>query len=118
MGVDDLYASESNWLTAAELKNKEHNVTIDKIEVVEVKDDSDKAMNKLQVSFVGKEKTLLLNKTNAKVIAAGLGDDYSDWPGKGIVMYPTVCDFAGKTVDCIRVRVKLEAAGEGEEIPF
>ncbi len=117
MGVEDLYASDSTWLKADDLKNKEHKAVIDKITIQEVKDDKGKPVNKLDVSFVGKDKSLLLNKTNATAIAKGYGDDFSEWQGKEIIMYPTVTDFGGQTVDCIRVRVPLETAGE-EDAPF
>ncbi len=117
MGVSDLYASESNWLKAEDLRNKEHTVSIDKITIEEVKDQDGKASNKLDLHFISRDKSLLLNKTNATAIAKSYGDDFSEWEGKDIIMYPTVTDFGGKTVDCIRVRIPLETA-TGEDDSF
>lgn len=118
-GVDEMYAGDSNWLKCDDLNNKEHKVAISGIDVKEVEQD-DKKVNKLELSFTGREKGLLLNKTNAKVVAKAYGDDYTTWKGKEIIMYPTVTDFGGKTVDCIRLRVPLEMAEPGieGEAPF
>lgn len=49
-------------------------------------------------------KKLILNKTNAKIIAAQFGKDTEKWIGKKIVLYPTTTQFGPNTVDCIRVR--------------
>ncbi len=115
-GIDELYPSESQWLKCEDLNKKEHKVTIGKMTIQEVEQDGRK-VNKLELNFVGADKGLLLNKTNAKVISSQYGDDFSTWEGKEIIMYPTVTDFGGKTVDCIRVRIPLETADEGDA-PF
>lgn len=50
-------------------------------------------------------KRLVLNKTNAKAIAAALGShEVSDWMGKRIELFATTCQAFGKTVDCVRVK--------------
>lgn len=59
------------------------------------------------VSFEGKKKLLVLNKTNACLINAifplAPGASLKTWIGKRITIYPTQCKLAGDTVDCIRV---------------
>jgi hypothetical protein len=56
------------------------------------------------VYFKGKEKGLVLNKTNGNMIAEVAGDDDTDnWGGASIVLYPTRVDMQGKRVDAIRV---------------
>ena len=57
-----------------------------------------------KIYFEKSEKGLGTNPTNAKAIAAIHGKDYEGWVGKKIVIYPTQCQMAGKTVDCIRVK--------------
>jgi hypothetical protein len=107
--TNEMYAGDSNWLKCEDLSGKEHKVAISGIEVKKVEQD-DKKLNKLELAFTGQQKALLLNKTNASVVAKAYGDDYTTWLGKEIIMYPTVTDFGGKTVDCIRLRVPLEMA--------
>ena len=50
------------------------------------------------------EKRLVLNKTNAKSIAAVCGNDTEQWIGSKITLYATKCMAFGKQQDCIRVR--------------
>lgn len=51
-----------------------------------------------------KEKRLVLNKTNALMIASMHGHEVDNWKGKRITLYATKASAFGKTVDCIRVR--------------
>ena len=53
------------------------------------------------------EKALILNKTNAKTIAAIYGTETEDWKGKRITLYPTKTDFGRDRVDCIRIRDEI-----------
>jgi hypothetical protein len=74
-------------------------VTIESVEVQKF-DEGEKPV----LHFVGKDKTMVLNKTNALRIIEAVGDDESDnWIGWSIVLYPTKVDYAGKRVDAIRV---------------
>ncbi len=50
-------------------------------------------------------KGLVLNVTNARVIAKAYGDDTGNWAGKPIEIYPTQVEFKGDLVDAIRVRI-------------
>jgi hypothetical protein len=59
---------------------------------------------KVVLSFANGEKSLILNKTNARAIAKTLGDETRAWAGKDIVLVPTQVDFRGDLVDAIRVR--------------
>ncbi|MEO1496206.1 MAG: hypothetical protein AAFV43_03555 [Planctomycetota bacterium] len=60
--------------------------------------------SKLELRFVGKQRVLLCNKTNASLIAKYLGErDYSQWPGKVIFLKATETEFKGDLVPCIRV---------------
>lgn len=114
MNVNDFYQTESKWLKAGDLNKKKVRVTIEKAEVVEFKDGS----KKLAVLFRGKEKGLVLNKTNAQLIAEQYGGDLGGWPGKEIAIYPTTTDFGGERVDCIRVEQYIPEASEGDGPEF
>jgi len=59
---------------------------------------------KLVLYFAGKEKGLVLNKTNANNIAAIYGTDTDGWVGKSVVLVEALVDFQGRSVPAIRVR--------------
>ncbi len=81
-------------------------MTIERIEIEKMPSGEKKPA----LFFRGKEKAFLLNRTNFNTIADVLGaDDTDDWEGQSITLYPTETDYAGKMVDCIRVRRKKAA---------
>lgn len=51
----------------------------------------------------GDNKRLVLNKTNARVIARMHGNETDEWVGKRITLFPTTCEAFGSVVDCVRV---------------
>lgn len=115
--VNKFYESKSNSLKAADLpQGKEVLVTISGSEAVDFTDDG-KTVPKLVLKFEGKEKGLVLNKTNATTIAAAYGPESDTWTGKNIFLYSTKVDFGGNLVDAIRVRAELSQAAEDEYIP-
>ena len=62
-----------------------------------------------------------MNVTNSHRIAINLGtDEMDDWAGRSITIYPTMTEFGGKQVDCIRVKEEMPAVeeDEGDDIPF
>lgn len=71
--------------------------------------------NKPVLFFVGKDRGLVLNKTNANMIAELYGDETEAWPNQVIELYPSKTDFQGKRVDCIRVREPSKANGNGNQ---
>lgn len=58
------------------------------------------------------EKPWAANVTNCELIAQLYGDDPAGWVGKRIELYPTKTTFGRETVDCMRVRPSVPAAGE------
>lgn len=104
MELSTVFGGDS--LKAADLQGNEPVVTIATVTVKEF--DKDK---KLIVSFVGKKKTLVCNKTNANRIAYMHGTNTDNWIGKKIQLYTDLVDFQGNTVEAIRVRpVKQQVA--------
>lgn len=99
MKANDIFSSK--YLSAADLRGRDVTVTIDTTSIEKMQNGE----KKLALTFRGKEKGMLLNKTNFNTIAAVLGlEDTDDWEGQQITLYPTETDFQGKMVDCIRVR--------------
>lgn len=77
--------------------------------------------------FAAKDKAMVLNVTNANVIAAAFGDETDAWTGREIELYRDKTTFAGRVVDCIRVAVPVTSeaasvadaeAAAGDDIPF
>jgi hypothetical protein len=68
--------------------------------------------------FRGKDKGLVLNKTNVGMIVDSYGDDFDGWFGKPIIIYPDKTLFQGTMTPCLRVRVPALKAGDDEPIPF
>ena len=77
--------------------------------------------------FQGKEKGVVLNKTNAGSIVNLFGDDTEAWEGQPIILFEAMVSFQGQTVPAIRVRaapVKKNAVPQkaseiiNDDIPF
>ena len=98
-------AYPSTYLKAADLQDRNVTVIIDKIVMEDIGGD-----HKPVMYFQGKEKGLVLNKTNANNISYAYGDETDDWPGRELVLYPTIVDFQGRSVDAIRVKVPAKRA--------
>jgi hypothetical protein len=98
--VNDVFPS--NYIKASDLKGAQVVVTIDRVEFEPV--GRDKEMKAI-VYFVGKTKGVVLNKTNARKITEISGSPLTEeWAGTAIVLYPTETEFAGETVECIRIK--------------
>jgi hypothetical protein len=75
--------------------------------------------------FEGKDKGLVLNKTNSRKIAEMFGDDTDDWTGQQIALFEAMVEFQGDTVAAIRVKApprnkpsKTSAEIINDDIPF
>ncbi|MBB5536840.1 hypothetical protein [Rhizobium giardinii] len=99
MNVDNLYPS--NYVRSEDLKGRRHTLTIDRIAVEDVGDDRDKPV----IYFKGARKGLVLNKTNAMVIAEVYGKNTESWSGQPLELYVARVNFQGRMVDGIRVDV-------------
>jgi hypothetical protein len=100
MKTGDVYGG--NWLEKEDIGDRQVAVTIESISVHEMNDGKRKAA----VHFVGKEKALLLNVTNASAIEAITGTDEMDnWAGTRIVLFndPSVM-YQGKRTGGLRVK--------------
>lgn len=99
MGINVNDAFPSKYLKAADLQGRQVTVNMTNVSYEKMGDDT-----KLVLFFDGKEKGLVLNKTNANNIAAIYGTDTDGWFGKPIVLVEALVDFQGRSVPAIRVR--------------
>lgn len=116
MGIngENIYQSKSNFLKASDLPDgKQVKVTMDAFDIVQM-DDKDK----INVHFVGKEKTLVLNKTNYGAISHVYGNDTDGWKGKEVILFTALVDYQGQMVPAVRVSVPLQDASPEENTNF
>jgi len=94
----------SKYLKAADLPVGRHvGVTIEEVTFEEVQGQGTKK-NCPIVYFQGKEKGVVLNRTNANMIAEIAGSDETEqWRGVRISLFSTKVDFQGRRVDAIRI---------------
>ncbi len=107
-------AFPSNYLKSDDLDGQPRIVTVRTCVQEELGQGRDK--EKKPVLYFSKgTKGLVLNITNARVIAKAYGDDTGNWAGEPIEIYPTQVEFKGDLVDAIRVRIPdVPAAGADE----
>lgn len=111
-----LYPSE--YVKAADLRGKDVTVIIDHAEWENLvmaggKRDRKVALHLRSVGGKRLEKRWIVGKTVLRQIAHALGGEtmVDKWSGGKVTMYPTTCRGAdGKTVECIRVRVRTSAS--------
>ena len=70
--------------------------------------------NKLVLTFQGKKKGLVCNKTNANRIAYVHGTNTDNWIGKEIQLFTDLVDFQGTVTQAIRVRPAPQRNGGGQ----
>lgn len=101
--------TERDYLFAFDLQGKDVTLTIDRVVGGEIKGTGGKKSKKPLCYFREGQsgKPLGLNATNCKTIAAMYGNDTDNWIGKRITIFPTVTQFGGEEVECIRVRPRI-----------
>ena len=92
-------AFPSTYLKAADLQGREATVSIDRLEFEKIGDDT-----KPVLYFQGKDRGIVLNKTNATNISAAYTQETNNWIGKSVTLFTAWVDFQGKSVEAIRVR--------------
>jgi hypothetical protein len=100
MNILDYYPSD--YLRAADLHGKSPVVTILRVSEDEVGANRDL---KPIIFFEGKDKGLILNKTNSTSLADMFGGETENWIGERITLFETSVSYQGKTVPAIRIRM-------------
>jgi len=108
-------AFPSEYLRASDLMGREVTATIKNVVLEEVGREREE---RPVLYFRGKEKGLVLNKTNANTIAALFGDDTDDWTGGEVTLFEAQVEYQGKMTPSIRVkRAGPPKAAAKREIP-
>jgi hypothetical protein len=90
----------SKYLKASDLQGRDIKVIMANVEREKLGDDM-----KLVLYFKGKEKGVVLNKTNSNTIVDAYGDDTDDWYDQELILFSVMVDFQGKVGPAIRCRV-------------
>ena len=102
MKTNDVFPSK--YLKAEDL-DSELTVTIAKVTMEKMKDNSGKDIEKPCAHFVETEKSMIVNKTNWKTLVELTGEDDSDaWTGKKITLTVIDVDAFGDVVSAIRIK--------------
>ena len=104
MTFDDMFPGK--FLKAADLNGHPVKAIIERVELRDVVGQGKEQDYKPVLYFQGKQKGLILNKTNGRAITDAY-DDTEAWQGKELEIYPDRTSFQGKLVDCIRVRIPV-----------
>jgi hypothetical protein len=89
----------SNYLKAADLQGRTIRVTIEDVTMEKLGDDT-----KAVLHLVGKDKAIVLNKTNWTTLETMCQSEDSDhWRGWMVTLYPTKVPYQGKMVEAIRI---------------
>lgn len=105
-----------NYLSAPHLRGHRLEVTIREVEATTIG-----GVDKLVVYFHGKQKGLVLNKSNLKTLVGIFGEETADWLGKSIELFTVKTEYQGDSVEGIRVgEVKKQPPPDShdDEIPF
>lgn len=105
-----------SYLKTEELQGRQVRVVIESVGLEEIKGEDGKE-NKLVARFHGKDKGLILNRTNCESLEQITGsEDYDGWVGATVVLYPTTTRFGNKTVPCLRIK-QMPAATRPAVVP-
>lgn len=107
---------ESKFLKAANLQGRRISVIINHVTVENIGKE-EKPEFKPVVYFTGKDKGLVLNKTNAEQISAMYGDETDMWADKNIELFTQKVPFNGQMVDAIRIAPPPNLPMTGQAMP-
>lgn len=105
----------SKYLKASDLQGKTFTVVIDRVVHEKVVEEEPE---KWCLYFSGSDRGMVLNKTNAMMIADGYGGDTDLWIGKSVELFTEKTQFQGKIVDGLRVRPASAQAHPNPDPPL
>lgn len=112
MNVNDLFPSK--YLKAHDLSGKAYTLTIKVAKIEEVGHGAEKE-RKLAIGFEKATKLMLLNRTNAMIIASLYGPETDGWIGKAVIVYSARVKAFGAWHDALRIKEQVPARNVGAE---
>lgn len=92
-------AFPSKYVKSSDLQGREVKINISRVAMEKVGDGM-----KAVLYFVGKEKGMVLNKTNSNVILKAYGTETDGWINKPIILFAQMVEYQGDLVNGIRLR--------------
>jgi len=115
--MSEYSGSESKWLKASDFLGMNLKVTIKGIEVIEFEEtDKAPASRRSALTFVGKDKGLILNPSNNKIMCKAYGKDDSGWQGHEIGL--TTKEYDAFQPGWIVQPLDIEPEDFDDDIPF
>ena len=105
MNINDSFPSK--YLKASDLGGRQVTVKIDRVEIEEVGRDQER---RPVLYFIGKQKGVVLNKTNANKLASAYGQDTDEWADREVILFEAMVDYGGDTVPAIRMKIPSTSA--------
>jgi len=99
--VSQVYASP--WLRAVDLQGRTIKVTIARAGVDLIPQNDGSKQERIIVDFLGKQKRLILNKTQAAALAGIAGDDTEQWNGIEVYLAPQPTNNGKLTIGLLPV---------------
>ena len=94
-------AFPSKYLSSPDLQGRTVVVTISHVSMEEVGVGDHKPV----LYFQGKQKGMVLNKTNASHLVSLYGDNTDNWAGSAVEIFTLMTEYQGKPVEGLRVRM-------------
>ncbi len=110
MKLNDMYPS--NYLKSADVGKSRPIVTIQDVKMEKLGDDTKPVMY-----FQGKDKAMVLNKTNANTIAYHYGEDTDMWRGRPLELRVELVQGPSGMVEGLRVSVPAQQAPQAAQQP-
>ena len=92
------------YLQGVMLKRGPVTMTMKYVQMETIEGDGGRKDEKPVLYFIERDKGLILNKTNAKMVAELYGPETDEWNGQVIELYAEKVNAFGKTHDAVRVR--------------
>lgn len=112
MNVNDIFPSR--FLKAHDLGGKAYTLTIREATLEDVGHGAEKE-RKLAIGFERATKLMLLNRTNAMIIASLYGPETDAWKGKTVTVYSARVKAFGAWHDALRIKEQIPARNVGAE---
>ena len=96
--VSTIPAYDSHYLKCTDLQNAPRRVVIASVTLEDLRQATGQRETKIVLSFVGKQKQLVANKTQARTLVDLFGDETDEWAGKAIMLLPSKADNGKETI--------------------
>ena len=108
------HAFPSKYISAPDLQGQIVAVTMSHVNMEDVGQGQQE--QKPVLYFLGKQKGLVLNKTNANHIASLYGDDTTTWQGQPLELFVIMTEYQGQPKEGVRVRRPQQPVQSPSEI--